>query len=199
MLKSGGFISIKNRYNQKVSGCDNTFNSNPDNIIDGLSASLKDYFNVDFTVKDSPLPDGFVLIGQQILKYHTERNNIYYGDNVWVENGVVHVVNRSIGDALFGEFLFDNKTKTLQKIDPNLTDDFAEDFNRFLGGNNSIHVQKGNLILNDDILISAQNCCITGVDLTAFSEDGVFTCFSAFLKNPISTSHISEFHAPPAL
>ena len=45
ILKSGGFISIKNRYNHAVGGCDNTFSSNPDNIIRGLSYSLKQYFN----------------------------------------------------------------------------------------------------------------------------------------------------------
>jgi hypothetical protein len=46
MLKSGGFISIKNRYNHTVPACDNTFNSNPDNIIYGLSAALKTHFNL---------------------------------------------------------------------------------------------------------------------------------------------------------
>ena len=39
MNKQGGFISIKNRYNHSVDGCDHTFDSNPDNIITVLSAA----------------------------------------------------------------------------------------------------------------------------------------------------------------
>ncbi len=49
MLQDGGFISIKNRYNHTVLNPDNTYNSNPDNIIQGLSISLKKAFDVDFS------------------------------------------------------------------------------------------------------------------------------------------------------
>ncbi len=115
MRKKGGFISIKNRYNHTVSGCDNTFNSNPDNIIYGLSAALKDHFNVEFSATKSPLPEGFVLMGDKIFKYHQEKNNVYYGDQAWAENGRIHTVDKSAGDALFEGFLFDNKTKSLKK------------------------------------------------------------------------------------
>jgi len=41
IAKGGGFISIKNRYNHTVNNPDATFNNNPDNIIPGLSTSLK--------------------------------------------------------------------------------------------------------------------------------------------------------------
>ena len=39
--KTSNFISIKNRYNHSVTNPDNTFNSNPDNIIDGLSSAIE--------------------------------------------------------------------------------------------------------------------------------------------------------------
>ena len=51
ILKSGGFISIKNRYNHTVQNPDNTLNSNPDNIIAGLSDAIKHHFNVDFSAQ----------------------------------------------------------------------------------------------------------------------------------------------------
>ena len=57
--KDGSFISIKNRYNHTVSGCDNTFDSNPDNIIEGLSAAFKKHFDVEFEATSSPLPNEY--------------------------------------------------------------------------------------------------------------------------------------------
>ena len=172
MLKRGGFISIKNRYNHTVAGCDNTFSSNPDNIIEGLSAALKAHFNVDFSASKTALPEGFVLIGNQIVRYHEERNNFYYGDQVWVTNGRVHAVNKAAGDALFDGFLFDNKNKVLRKIDPGFSDSFADDFNRCYGGNARLHVRRGNLMLNDNILIGAENSRMKTVYLHALTTMG---------------------------
>lgn len=170
MLKKGGFISIKNRYNHIVSGSDNTFNSNPDNIIEGLSTSLREHFNVEFTTTKSSLPEGFVLIRNQIFKYHTERNNIYYGDQAWVEEGRIHTVDKSAGDALFDGFLFDNKTKNLKKIDPHSKDSFADDFNKTYGGNKNLIVKDGNLMLNRDAIIKAENSRIKEFYLPEFTE-----------------------------
>ena len=68
ILTSGGFISIKNRYNHTVSNPDNTFGSDPDRIIRGLSGSLKKYFNVDFSSSEIRLPNGYVKVNGQILR-----------------------------------------------------------------------------------------------------------------------------------
>ena len=172
MMKSGGFISIKNRYNHTVSGCDNTFNSNPDNIIPGLSIALKEHFNVDFTASKASLPEGFVLMGNQVLKYHEERNNIYYGNQVWAKNGKIHAVNKGAGDALFDGFLFDNKSKSLINIDTNSDDSFAEDFNRCYGGNSQLRVQNGNLTLNGEVLIGAEHSQIKTLNLPELTTMG---------------------------
>lgn len=77
VLKSGGFISIKNRYNHTVQNPDNTFNSNPDNIIPGLSDALKHYFGVDFSSQKTQLPDGYMMIGKQICKTINEKMVLY--------------------------------------------------------------------------------------------------------------------------
>ncbi len=165
MSKDGGFISIKNRYNHTVSGCDNTFNSNPDNIITGLTNSLKAYFNVDFSATDAPLPDNFVAMGERVFKYSYEAGNIYYADQAWATGGRIHTVNKRNGDALFDEFLFDNKTKMFTNIDPNSNDSFVHDFNKYYGGNQSLKVKNGNLTLNGDILIGAEASRITTINL----------------------------------
>ncbi len=162
MLKSGGFISIKNRYNHTIENCDHTFDSNPDNIIGGLSRSLQDHFNVDFSTQTAPLPARFVRLSNgQILHHYGENNNIYYGDHVWAKDGKLHHVDKTKGDAMFNGFIFDNKTKKLVAIDPRVTDHFDEDFNRYYGGNPDLQVVKGNLTLNGDILIEAKNSQIT--------------------------------------
>ncbi len=172
MLKSGGFIKITNRYNHKVDGADNTFGSNPDSIIYGLSSALKKQFNVDFIASAEELRDDFVFVGNQIFQFHMEINNIYYGKDAWVEKGALHIVNKSAGDALFDGFLFDNKTKTLKKIDPASEDSFADDFNRDYGGNKGLHTQSGNLLLDCDVLIGAKDSRITTLHLPALTAMG---------------------------
>lgn len=188
MLKSGGFISIKNRYNHTVNGCDNTFNSNPDNIIEGLSVALKDHFNVEFSASKKPLPEGLVLVNGQIFKYHEEGNNVYYGDQAWVKDGVIHTVDKGAGDALFGEFLFDSKTKTLKKIDPQSEDSFARDFNRDYGGNHGLNVQNGNLVLNGQILIGTEKSRIKTVCLPALTTMSDYCLYNAIA--------LTQFEAP---
>tara|TARA_R110002124_G_scaffold64985_2_gene177784 strand:- start:602615 stop:603814 length:1200 start_codon:yes stop_codon:yes gene_type:complete len=176
MNKQGGFISIKNRYNHSVDGCDHTFDSNPDNIITGLSAALKDHFNVNFSASVSLVPRGFVLMGEQIFQYYREQNNIYYADNSWAEDAEVFTVNKSAGDALFDGFLFDNKSKSLKNIDPNTADSFADDFNKYYGGNSGLNVHKGNLVLDGAVLIGAEHSQIRTLSLPEFktlSDGGI--------------------------
>lgn len=170
MVKDGGFISIKNRYNHTVSGCDHTFDSNPDHIIRGLSTALKEHFDVEFSTTESPLPGGYTLIGNQIFKYNEECNNIYYGDQAWAKDGKIHAVDKSAGDALFEGYLFDNKNKVMRAIDPDFTDVFMVDFNRTYGGNRGLNVQKGNLILDGDILIGAEQSQIRTLYLPGFTN-----------------------------
>jgi hypothetical protein len=171
IAKDRRFISIKNRYNHTVTGCDNTFDSNPDNIIDGLTTSLKEHFDVDFTTAESPLPRFFTFVGDQIIKYHTERGDIYYGDQFWATKGEIHPVDRGRGDALFDGFLFNNKTKELERIGTYYDDSFADTFNKYYDGNRDLIVDKnGNLTLNGDILIGTEQSRIVSLYLPEFKS-----------------------------
>ena len=87
ILKRGGFISIKNRYNHVVVNPDNTFGSNPDNIIEGLADALRAYFDVDFSAHYVELPDKYTTVGNHIVKYNQEIDNIYYGPDFYVQDG----------------------------------------------------------------------------------------------------------------
>jgi len=124
--KEGGFISIKNRYNHTVSNPDNTFNSNPDNIIPGLSEALRRHFNVDFSRQKVVLPDRYIEDKGRIIKHHGERNNVYFGDAFYVQDGVVHELDKRT-EVMLDRFIYNNETKTLSNP-ANLDDAFIDAF-----------------------------------------------------------------------
>ncbi len=126
MRKEGNHISIKNRYNHTVENCDNTFNSNPDNIILGLSESLRRHFNVDFSRQAVMLPDGYIEDNERIIKHHGERNNVYFGDSFYVQDGVVHELDKRT-EVMLDRFIYNNETKTLSNP-ANLDDAFIDAF-----------------------------------------------------------------------
>lgn len=113
ILKTGGFISIKNRYNHTVDNCDNTLNSNPDNIIKGLSDAIRHHFDVDFSSQKIQLPDGYVLIGKQICKYDYELNNVYFCNGFYIKDGNVIEINHDSQLMLGGGNLYDNKRRAV--------------------------------------------------------------------------------------
>lgn len=149
ILKNGGFISIKNRYNHTVENCDNTFSSNPDNIIVGLSTSLKKYFNVDFSSSPVILPENYIMLNNQIIKYNFEVDNIYFGDNFYFKNGQVYEINKD-KEILMDNFIFNTQTKTIRQVNPLfqdnsfVADDFINVFRQEIKG------KKIQIIKNDD-------------------------------------------------
>ena len=123
ILKEGGFISIKNRYNHAVLSPDNTFNSNPDNIIGGLSASLKNYFDVDFSSQDVELDGAYQVVDGKIYYCHTERNNIYYGENYYIKDDKVHFINLDY-QMIVDDMLIDFKENRIFFLDEGGVDVF---------------------------------------------------------------------------
>lgn len=113
ILKSGGFISIKNRYNHTVNACDNTFYSNPDRIIEGLSFALRKYFHVDFAAKKAVfLPNDYIFVNGQVLKYDIEKNNVYIGDGFYCKDGHIHLVDKN-SQLQIDSFILDLRTKEI--------------------------------------------------------------------------------------
>ncbi len=113
ILKSGGFIKITNRYNHTVDHPDNTFYSNPDEIIYGLSGALRQYFGVDFSSnKMVLLPEGYFLFHHQILKYYQELNNTYFGQVFYLKEGVLTLIDKNF-QMQVDEFIVDLKNKEI--------------------------------------------------------------------------------------
>ena len=125
ILKTGGFISIKNRYNHTVQNCDNTLNSNPDNIIPGLSDAIKHYFNVDFSAHTAVLPDKYIIFNNQIFNYTIERNNVYISENAYAKDGQIFDVDKN-SEMMLGYGLLlnikDKKITDLTRIDDSDTE-----------------------------------------------------------------------------
>lgn len=141
VLKTGGFISIKNRYNHTVENPDNTFNSNPDNIIIGLSDAIRHHFNVDFSGAWHHLPDGFVLIGNQICKFTKEINNVYIAPNFYIKDGKITPVNPDYQLMLGGGSVLDLKERKIENIANN---------NSIISLDEKLKQGKLNLIKNPD-------------------------------------------------
>ena len=128
VLKTGGFISIKNRYNHTVDAPDNTLNSNPDSIIPGLADAIKHHFDVDFSSRQVQLYGNYTLIDNQIYHYKGELNNVYWSENSYVKDGHIVEIDKGSQIMLGDGLLFDFKQKEIR----NLTSWGANDFSKSL-------------------------------------------------------------------
>ena len=118
ILRTGGFISIKNRYNHIVENADNTFNSNPDNIIKGLSNALRQKFKVDFSSQVTVLPENYTFVNGQIIKYHAEMGGRFIGSDVIVDyKGDVTPIDKNT-EIILDYWLFNIKDRTLENLAP---------------------------------------------------------------------------------
>jgi hypothetical protein len=83
IARNGSHMSIKNRYNHTVSQCDSTFDNDLNHITMGLQSMVLGYYGfAGITKENNKQYNHVVNIGGIYLKYHTERNNIYFGNFV---------------------------------------------------------------------------------------------------------------------
>ena len=116
IAKDGGFISIKNRYNHTVNNPDATFNNNPDNIIPGLSESLKRYFNVDFNTTQNEMPGHFRMLKDQFVRFNCETRNIYFGSDYYFTDGIITKLNKDY-EIMLDNFILDTRTGKIKNPD----------------------------------------------------------------------------------
>lgn len=79
IARNGSHMSIKNRYNHTVSQPDSTLNNNLDMLYMGLQSMVLGYYGFASLNSTKARYDNIINIGGVYLKYHTERNNIYFG------------------------------------------------------------------------------------------------------------------------
>ena len=116
ICKMSPFISIKNRYNHTVECPDNTFNSNPDNIIEGLSDAIKNFFGVDFAASSVAMPNNCVLVGNQICKYNVEQYGVYFGSDFYIRDGQIHNLEKNIEWMVHPGVIFNVSTKEIHEV-----------------------------------------------------------------------------------
>ena len=84
-------LQITSRYNHTVSCCDNTFNSNLDAIVDGLSEAFNYEFGYKIKRKSAMFEfANFVEIDNMFVYYHKEISGIKIGDNTLVTDKIVN-------------------------------------------------------------------------------------------------------------
>ena len=112
IAKGGGFISIKNRYNHTVNNPDATFGNNPDNIIPGLTNSLRKFFDVEFNVANVEMPDDYVWVNDQLVWYDFEHDNVYFGEDYYFTGGTITRLNKD-REIMFEGMIYNDKDKTI--------------------------------------------------------------------------------------
>lgn len=191
ILKRGGFIKITNRYNHTVPFPDNTFNSNPDNIIDGLSAALKNYLKVDFSATQVPLPEGYVYLNGQIIEYDYERDNIFFSNNYFVKDGKIISTNKDY-QFIVDRFVLDLKEKCIQNpLDEK--DSFVQVMTAELQNKKHLKVvkfqdDKWDLYGDNELLMHVE--CNQIKSLYLPTTKGIGSCFISYY------STLEEIHAP---
>ena len=122
-------LSIKNRYNHIVNNPDNTFGSNLDNIIEGLTESFGKFYGLDQKHQKHQNSnfelDNYVRAGDgKYYKYNYEIGNIYYcPNNIIIDNFEVKRYEKE-KYIIFNYFILDLVKKEVRLYDSNIGDSF---------------------------------------------------------------------------
>lgn len=116
-FSKSGYLSIKNRYNHKVSNCDATFSNNLDNIAEGLTIAFEKDFGVsakDDNKSEVDVP-GFVYL-DKYRKYTTEVRGRYFGE-YWYQDENFKVVDLDKSCQFIADYiLIDVKNKSIRDL-----------------------------------------------------------------------------------
>ena len=120
-------LSIKNRYNHTVTNPDNTFESNLDNIIPGLTDAFHREFGVIDTInyKSGLQLENYVYCDGKHYKYTNRLNNVYFCPNNTIIDNFKPIVLPN-NQMLIDYFIFDFKAKTITPYIKGTKDAFAD-------------------------------------------------------------------------
>ncbi len=118
IAKQGGFIKICNRYNHTVENPDNTFYSNPDKIIDGMTLAIEKFIGQRIETGGIDVPNGYLNFDGCLYKYHLESDNLFFGTDFYIKDNQIHFINKDyqmIVDCFLVDFK-ENKIKPLHDM-----------------------------------------------------------------------------------
>ena len=109
-------VSIKSRYNHTVSNPDAVYSNNLEKIAPGLTSAVEKKLGIKIDRKNEDnLPDNLKLVGDNIVSYWIERNNVYVGEDVYVDNDEVHWIDPN-KELIVDQFLINFKEKTVKDL-----------------------------------------------------------------------------------
>ena len=192
IAKEGGFIKICNRYNHTVPNPDNTFHSNPDFIIPGLTLAIEKFLSQSIGAMASPLANGFIQLNGMIYQTHTEVDNIYFGTDFYIKDNCPHVIHKDY-QMIVDNFIIDfkeNKIISFYKKD-DLFSVFSEDNiiplleDEIKNGRLSMKKEgeQNAVYLDDRCILKAKNSVMTYLNLkTPKKPDNSIFCHHAEIE-----------------
>jgi len=109
-------VSIKSRYNHTVNNPDAVHSNNLEKIAPGLTTAVERKLGIQINRKnDEALPDNLKLAGNNVISYWIERNNVYVGEDVYVDNDEVHWIDPN-QELIVEQFLINFKDKTVKDL-----------------------------------------------------------------------------------
>ena len=164
-------LSIKNRYNHKVSNPDATFGNNLDNIIPGLTDAFAREYDLDLIdgiTRKFNIENYILASDGRFYKSNVERNNIHYCCNNYViKDGVAEQLDKN-RFVLIDEYVIDKKEKKVMLFDSGLKckqDAFIESLGE----------------IYDIIIISKKNDCLIKI-LSNTGETKIVSSENAILE-----------------
>lgn len=122
---------IVSRYNHTVNGCDNTFNSNLDNIAEGLTDAFNREFGFKLNKNNNQFEfENFCMMDDKYIHYTTEINGVKIGDNTLVADKIINYDHNT--HYTYGYYIIDLQTKKIlwdEKILGKCEDSFITYFN----------------------------------------------------------------------
>lgn len=124
--KGSSVLSIKNRYNHAVKNPDNTFNSDLDNILDGLSGAFERDYGVQFLNLEYELEiNDYVNLGGKYYHHNHEINNTYYCDNNTIIDNF-QLIKLPQSQMLVEYFIVDFQQKKITTYDGRIEDSLCD-------------------------------------------------------------------------
>lgn len=109
-------VSIKSRYNHNVNNPDATYLNNLNKIADGLAEAIEKKLGIKINNKNSvEIPDNLKLAEDFIINYWIERNNVYVGEDVYVDNDQINWIDPN-KELIVDQFLINFKEKTVKDL-----------------------------------------------------------------------------------
>ncbi len=168
--KDGEHYFTIGRYNHKVKAPNETLPL--DAIAPGLAYSCKMTFNVDFSSKKASLPENYMLIDNQIVRYSNEVNGLSFDENYYVNNSGINKINKN-EELILDYFILDLKNKKVIDI-ADSGDSFPSVFEKEIEGKKIqiVKNEKGNkcLLADGDQLLEIKDGKIIGLRLKETKE-----------------------------